>query len=513
MNEKSRTYNSVKNVSIGLIVTVLNTIISFVNRTFLVKYLGVEILGLNGLFTEIIAVISLTEMGVGMAIVYSLYKPIRENDRKKISQLMSLFRKAYNVIAVVTLAVGLLLLPFVHLLITDIDYPIDYIRKIYLLFIIKTTCSYLFAYKTSLLNADQKQFIVSVFTMLFRAVFTAITILLLYFYGNFYLYLFLQIAQVLLTNIVLSLYVTKKYPFLNRKDNLEKSEKKSIFSDIKNLFIKRVSGVITSSTDNILISVLVSTVQVGLYSNYVMIFSLARTLKLQLSNGVSASIGNLVVSSAPEKCSDVLLRLTFLFFVFGVIICGGLLAVTNSFIEIWLGADFLLDNGIVYLAILNLFIEICCEPLWLYLEASGLFKQDKYIAILGSIVNLAVSIALGYYYGIVGIFIGTLCTQVIQLILKTLLIYKRKFGLSPWSYFYSWAKVAAGFLFVTIGQVGFISVLDYGNLYLLLVLQGLVSIVFSVSAVILTYYRTEELNYLKNLFKALFAKLKRRVKC
>lgn len=155
MNNKSRLQNSVRNVSVGMLVTVINTVVSFVTRTALIKTLGTEVLGLNGLFTEVISMLSLAELGVGVAIIYSLYKPISENDEKKISQLMGLYRTAYNAICFATLFLGLIILPFIDKLITDIDFPLSYIRLVFFLFVIKTATTYLFSYKTALLNADQ----------------------------------------------------------------------------------------------------------------------------------------------------------------------------------------------------------------------------------------------------------------------------------------------------------------------------------------------------------------------
>ena len=204
MNNNSRLKNSIRNVSVGLIVTVINTLVSFVTRTVLIKTLGLEVLGLNGLFTEVISMLSLAEMGVGMAIIYSLYKPISENDEKKISQLMGLYRKAYNTIALVTFALGLLLMPFIDKLITDIDYPLPYIRLIFMLFVLKTSTTYLFSYKTSLLNADQKQYLVSMTTAIVKVVMTVVLVIELFVFKNYVVFLLLSIAQSLITNIILS---------------------------------------------------------------------------------------------------------------------------------------------------------------------------------------------------------------------------------------------------------------------------------------------------------------------
>ena len=499
MENNSRTGKSIKNVSYGLIVTVLNTLVSFASRTVLVKTLGTEVLGINGLFTEVIAMISLAELGVGMAIIYSLYKPLSENDLKKINQLMSLYRQAYNLISIVTLVLGLFITPFVHLLITDIDFPLHYIRFIFVLFVIKTATSYLFSYKTSLLNADQKQYIVSIVSALVKFVSTIVIIIILILFKNYAQYLLLLIVQGLLTNIVLSKIVDKKYPFLDYKDKLSSKERKEILSNIENIFIKRLSSVITSSTDNILISTLVSTIQVGLYSNYVVVFTVIRTLRQQFINGIAASIGNLTVTSDAKHCIDVLHRLTYLFFVFGMVMASGLMAALKPFITIWIGNEYLLADVIVYVAVLNLFIEICCDPLWQYLEVSGLFKQDRNIALIGSSVNIVVSIILGMKIGIVGIFLGTVCTQVIQLILKTILLFKHKFQQPSKCYMFMWVRMGISYIGLVIIQYLILRNVTFENLYLDFILKGIISVFIALICSILLFIGTDEQKYLYSI--------------
>lgn len=509
MNSKSRTQNSVRNTIYGLIVVLLNVVISFATRTFLVKCLGIEVLGLNGLFTEVIAMMSLAELGVGMAIVYSLYQPLYKSDYKKISQLMSLFRSAYLFIALGTFIIGILMLPFIHLLITDIDYPLIYIRFIFFLFVINTSCSYLFSYKTALLNADQKQYIVSIYTALIKLLFSGIIIALLIITKNYILFLVINIFQVVVANLLVSRYVDNHYSFLNYEEKLEKCERKEVFENIKNIFIKKLSGVITTSTDNILISTLVSTIQVGYYSNYVMLFSPIKIFRSQLTNSITASIGNLSVSESPDKCIVVLKRLTFLYFGFSCIVSTVLLAVSNVFITIWLGSEFVMGTTIVSIAILNLFLDICGVPLWQYLEVSGLFRQDKNIAILGSVVNIIVSIIFGIKIGVAGIFLGTVCTQIIQFILKTRLLFDKKYNLSSTSYFLMLLKVFLGFLIAFVVQIFFISELYFNDIYTELFMKFILALSESLLICFVLFRNSSELSYCLELICSYFKRNKK----
>lgn len=507
MNNNTRTQNSIRNVSYGLIITVLNTIVSFVTRTVLVKTLGAEILGLNGLFTEVIAMLSLVELGVGMAIIYSLYKPISENDQKKISQLMGLYRVAYNSIALITFVIGLAITPFIDKLITDVDYPLYYIRIIFILFVIKTASTYLFSYKTSLLNADQKQYIVSLVNAVVKMIMTVALVIELLLLKNYILYLVLLIIQSIATNIILSRYVDKKYPFIDYKDKLEKSERNEVLSNVKNIFVKRVSGVVTSSTDNILISKLVSTIQVGFYSNYVMIFSVVRTLTKQFTNSVAASIGNLSVTESPDRCIIVLKRLTYLYFVFGMIMASGLMGASKAFMTIWLGNAYVMPNIIVFVAIFNLFLEICCEPLWQFLEVSGLFKQDKYIGLIGSTINLIVSIMLGLRIGITGIFLGTVCTQVIQMILKTILIFKNNFKLSSKPFFVLWIKMILSYVALVLFQLVIDKYFIISNNWLEFFVKGTLSVTIAIIVSSLLFLKDDEVKYCLQMIGRVYRKV------
>ena len=508
MSKQTRTHKSIINSLYGIIIVILNTVISFITRIYLIKYLGIEVLGLNGLFTEVIAMMSLAELGVGMAIIYSLYQPLHELNYKKISQLMNLYKTAYNYIALITFLLGLALLPFIHLLITDIDYPNSYIRLIFFIFVLNTTSSYLFSYKTALLNADQKQYITSIIFAIIKLIFTIIIIASIIFTKNYTLYLSILVIQNIISNIVISKYVDKYYPYINYKDKLPKEDRNIIFKNIKNIFIKRLSGVITSSSTNVLISTLVSTVQVGFYSNYISLFSPFKILRNQIANGVTASIGNLSVSETPEKCIIVLKRLTFLFFIYGVATSSFLLGVGDILISLWIGKEYIMPSIIITIAVFNLYIDFTCVPLWQYLEVSGLFKQDRNIAILGSSVNLLVAIIFGIKYGIVGIFMGTVCTQTLQLILKTRLLFKNKYSTSPLTYYYIFFKILLAFIAIVIIQNLFIINISLNNIYLEFLIKSIISIIETIIICSLLFYRSDELSYCLNSLNKHFIRKK-----
>ena len=400
------------------------------------------------------------------------------------------------------LVLGLAITPVVHKLITEVDYPLQYIRLVFILFVIKTASSYLFSYKTSLLNADQKQYVVSFATMVSKAVFTVVSIIVLWITRNYIVYLILMIIQTVATNIVLSVYVDKHYQFLDYSQHLNKEERNKVFDDVRNLFLKKVSGGITSSTDNILISKLVSTIQVGLYSNYVLVFSGVRTLRIAFTNGLAASIGELSVSEEAQKCIQVLRRLTYIYYLFAIVVSSILFAVCDHFIEFFFGSSYVMDKLVVVIAIFVLYLEICCDPLWQYLEVSGLFKQDKYIGLAGSAINLIVSIVLGLKLGLSGIFIGTVCTQLIQLILKTDLLFRQKYQASSISYYLMWVKLIFVFVVLCAVKQYILDPIIISNLFVAILVKGIIGLLIGVVFAIVPFYGTEELSYSLSLFKS-----------
>ncbi len=507
MNKDSRIKNSIRNIIFGLIVTLVNVLVNFVTRTALVKTLGIEILSINGLFNEVISMLSLVELGTGTAIIYSLYKPISENDEKKISQLMGLYRTAYHVIAIALLLVGLVAMPFVHKLVNEVDFPLLYLRIVFILFVIKTASSYLFSYKASLLNADQKQYVVSFVTALARLIFSGIFVGILLLFRNYILYLILLVLESVVTNIVLSIIVDKKYSFIDYKERLSYNERREIFINIKDIFWKRVAGVITYSTDNVLISLLVGTLTVGYYSNYVIIYNVFQSLTGKLTQAVSASIGNLSVTEEAKHNIVVLKRLTFLYFVFAMIVSSGLMCVSKAFVTLWLGEEFVLAEAVVYTTVFILFLDICGGPLWQFLEVSGLFKKDKYIGLFGNVVNMFISVIFGMRIGIVGIFIGTIVAKFIEIILKTLILYRDKLKIKFIDYYFTWIKMIIAYT-VLLGIIFFI-VRPWemaGGLIEEFLVKGIISVVLAVSLAIPLFLGSDELKYSFGLIKTIFNK-------
>lgn len=491
-----RIEKSIKNLIYSLSYYVVNVICTFVLRKIMLVTIGLAGVSLNSLFHEVIAMMSLSEMGVGTVIVYNLYKPLNDKNEQKIKELMLFFKYIYLFIAGVMIAIGIILLPFIHNIVNSTGYEISYIRYIFFLFVIQTSISYCFAYKRSLLAADQRNYVSAIFDSIFKFIMIGTSAAVLWLSHRFDLYLITTIGLSFVNNLVISIRVDKIYSFLrNNKEKLPQKEVKEVFSNVKNLFISKISGTVTNSTDNILISVLVNTLEVGRYANYALIINAFKQILVQVTNAIQGSVGNLYAEKEYAHVDEVLRRLTYGYFVFATIFCCGYFCSASSFVGAVFGTEYKLSTTVVAITSINLYFHAVRDPVWQMMSVSGLFKIDKNIAVLGTVVNLIVSIVIGKYCGIIGIFLGTLCTYVIQIILKIPALYNKGLNLNWKPFFAFWFELAVvygGCMIITYIVTKQIIV---DQLILRFFVQGSISVLLSIIVIIILTFRMKEFRY------------------
>ena len=508
----NRTDKSIKNLLFAFLSQGVTVLLSFMLRTEMLRSLGILPASLNSLFSDVISTLSLAELGIGSAIVYNLYKPLAEGDEKKICQLMYLYKKAYMTIAAVTMAVGLALVPVIHLLIEKVDISLGYLRIVYVLFVFQNSVSYLFSYKISLVQADQKQYVYTNINMVCRTVGSIALLVIMRVTKSYLPYLIGNISLTIITNAIASRAVDKRYPYLKDDPTLPAEEKKQIFTNVKNIFVKQIAGKVVNSTDNILISKLVGTLMVGYCGNYTMITNVFTTLADKVWDSTEASFGNLFVTADEEKKIQVLKRLTFIFFIFALIGGVGIFACIQSFIMIWLKSEtYLISEEMVFLYSLLLFTTITYRPLSSAMHMTGYFEIGRNISGVSAVVNLVVSIILGKIIGLPGIFIGTCCTFLIEITSKTYFLFNRYFKSSPVSYALLWIKMLAIFC-VDCGIVHVISQhISYGYILKFLIL-GAISVVLAAVFVLVVFAKSEELDFVMYLVNEYLGRLKNRKK-
>ncbi|MDO4963796.1 MAG: polysaccharide transporter [bacterium] len=388
-----RTNNTIKNSIASTISSIVTMLLGFISTAFFIRILNVEYLGLNGLFSNILTMLSFFELGIGSAIIYNLYKPIADNDIEKVKSLMHFYRKAYNIIAISVFICGLLILPFLNILVGDVDIDIN-IHLVYLLYLMSTVSSYLIAYKRSLIYANQKNYIINVVHIFYLIILNFTQILIVFLTKNYYLYLIIKIVCQLLENIILNFIANKNYPFLKDKniEKLDKRVEKNIFSKVKALVFHKIGYIIVTGTDNIIISYFFGVITVGLYSNYYQIVGAVNTLASQFINSSTASVGNLLVSKNTSHKIKIFKNLRFLNFWLATFCATSFLVIIQPFIQVWVGKQYLLDKIVVFVIAFNLFQKNMRGTYNTFKDAAGIWEEDKFIPILESTLNIVFSI-------------------------------------------------------------------------------------------------------------------------
>lgn len=407
-----RTKKSMNNMLFGFLEQIATIVLSFITRTVFIKVLNASLLGINGLFSNILSILSIAELGFGTAIVYGMYKPIADKDEKKIAALMTYYKKIYNILAIVIAVIGIALIPFLKYLVNT-ETEIDNLVLYYLIFLADSVSSYLLANRVAIIQADQKSYIIKQYSIVFIVIKNILQILSLVIFKNFILYLVIQVVITIATNIYGAIIAKKKYPYAFEKVELDKKEKTSLMDNVKSMAIYKIGGAIMNNTDNILISVITGTVNVGLYSNYSMITSSIERFTKIIYNSITASVGNLNTEDDVQRKIGVFYKLNFFTnWLFGF--CAiALFMLLNDFITIWIGEKFLFNIPTIIAIVLNFYIIGVLNLTLTYRDTSGLFKQTKYIFIITAIINLILSIILGKIWGVFGILIASTIARIL----------------------------------------------------------------------------------------------------
>lgn len=457
--EQLRIHKSKRNIRYGIILQTITIFSNFIIRYVMLKNIGITDLSLNVLFTEIIAFLSLTELGFGTILTYHLYQPLAANEYERIGKLMNLFKKVYWMIAMTVLAIGLFLEYHIDFFLKGIDVNIRYVQMVFFVYIIRSASSYLFAYNGILLYADQKNHIAHKIAIATRSVMTVISVFLIIKSKSLLVYICIEMLTTIFTNILTSIEVKKIYHHIPNTEPLTWEESINILKDVKNTVIGSISGKITNSTDNILISKLVNTLSVGYYSQYAMILNGISQIFNQIQNAIKGSVGNILVTESHEYCDKTLKQMIKGILFPSLIFACGFCGCSTQFIQMIYGNGYELSSGIILILSINFFYDSIKNPIWTIVQASGLFRKDKNISIIGSFANLAMSIVLGLKFGMIGIFIGTLASYIIQAELKIRLLYRDKLDMSPNPFLHIWYRInAVGismilFTFLTIQKI------------------------------------------------------------
>ncbi len=503
----TRTQNIKKNLVFNIIKYVTNLLLQFILRTVLIYYMGAEYLGLNGLFTNIFSFLNLAELGIGSAIVFSMYKPIAENDIEKVKSLQNLYKRFYIIISIIVGVLGLILTPFIKYFMNGgVEADIN-IYILYVMYLVYTLVGYWSAHKRSLLFAYQRNDVENKIKTICSFVMVGIQIVILILTRNYYLYFSISILFALAECIMVQVVANKLYPEINGKaEKLDSATKKEITKNVTALSLHKIGAAVVFSTDNILVSTFLGVAILGVYSNYALIISTISTFIGLISNAMKASAGDLVASTSIDYVYERYKKTNFIFEYFSSMTTICLVTLLQPFILKWTGdTQYLLDFSTVVLLCLSYYLSTMRGGVGLYKEAAGLFWQDRWKPIAESVVNLGVSIGLAYVMGINGIVVGTIVSTLIAPFwVEPHVLYKYYFKKSVKSYFLRYALDFVIMIVCGVATYFICSLIPDGNL-LLLAVKFVACFIITNILLILAYLPTGDiknsLEIVKNLLR------------
>ena len=502
-----RTKKSFFNMSSNFIILIVQTILSFVVRTYFIKILGESNLGLDGLFSNILSMLSLTELGISTAISFILYKPLNDNVKENIGIIMSFYRKMYIYVGIIIFLLGICLVPFLSFIVKD--YQNDNMYLIYIIYLLSTVSMYFISYKEILILADQNSYRLTWYNFGFMVTMYLLQILVLEVYHSFILYLVVMLVVKTLQRICINIYISKRYKDINfnTKDKLSKAEFNLLKLNIKSLFFSKVGDYCIYSTDNILISNIVGLSTVGIYTNYSSIVTMSRSLINSIFNGITASFGNLATTEDETTQKNVFEIIDFIGFILYGLLTIVYLVIISPFIKLWLGQKFLLSKYVVILICINFYLMGTQVSLDTIKQACGFYNKDKYIPLLQAFVNLVLSIIFGKKIGLFGILIATTISYLVLPIWnKPYLLYKYIFKSNSYKYFFKQIKNIIILFLVYILSNTIIQFLKLSNDFIFLVSSCIVIFFVFCCIVSLFYFKSSEYQYLINLIKSVFLK-------
>lgn len=501
-----------KNVMWSYANTIVTTILKFICRWVFIRTIGVTYLGVNGLYTNILGVLSLTELGISTAMNYSLYKPIAEGDTEKIKSLMKAYRIAYRWIALIISVIGLALVPFLNVLIKDAK-GLNNTELItyYLMFLFNTVISYFVSYKYSLNAAEQRGYIIGNISTISTVLMNIVQIIVLFVFKSFLGYLIVQLVFGILIKVFNYIYLDKLYPYLKEKNvkPLDKETKNTLFVNIKALMIHKLGQVAVNQTDNIIISSVVNVTAVGLISNYTLVTGTVDTFLNIIFNNITSSLGNLIATTEKNyqfKIYKIYDFIDFWMYGFSAIAYASLI---QAFTSLMWGAEYIVDFKVILLIIINTYFVGQRIPLHNMKIAGGAFKQDRFLPAIQSVLNLGISIILAKKLGLVGVYIGTIVSGTIPTFLRPLLVYKDMFGRNVIEYYWMFIKHA-----VVIAGIGLLNHYITSKIMMNLnwwtfIVSVVITAILPNLILVLIYFRSDEFKYIFSTVKRIGGKFKK----
>lgn len=410
---RSLTAQSARNAGVSILAQIVVVILGFVTRTVFVAELGVAMLGVNTLLTSTLALLAVADLGINGALMYALYKPLREVDTKAIAAIVRYAGRLFRWVALVVAILGLALAPFVHQLVR-LEENVDGLEIYYLILLADTVVRYLMLNRLVLLNADQKIYLTKTYSLIFNTLRSIAQIVSLVVFGSFVVFLVIQVVFTAFNNVAVYHRAGRLYPYIKSRSTLPAAERRSIFRSTRAMLIYRLGGLVLNNSTALLVSVIVGTMALGYYSNYMLIVSAAVMIVEVAFSALTPSVGSLVATGHRGAGRGVFDEMVLVAILIHGLIAVGFVTLVDHFVVLWLGRDYVLPAEVVLAIVLNFYVTGTLMPLWSFRSATGLFRQTQWIMLITAGLSIALSFILGFTVGLVGVVmapaIARLCT-------------------------------------------------------------------------------------------------------
>lgn len=510
----SRTENSIRNVFAAWGGQAVVALTQFIVRAVFVACLAQEYVGLETLFSSVLTVLSLADLGIGSAIVFALYEPLAKDDQEAIKSLMRLFKRAYIVIGCAIIVLGFAIAPFIRFIVGSDAPNIDHLELYFCCFVLNTGISYFFSYKGSLITADQKSYVVYLIQYAFSFVMALVQVAVLLLTHNYLLFLACMIASTLLQNICIAIKANKMYPYILEKD--VKPIDRAVLVDIKKnvlgLVIHKVAGVASTPVSNIVITSFVGLATTSLYGNYLLVVNSLTRIMDRLFDSVIASVGNLKSSESEERSYRVFQATFFINAFLYAVVSGGLLCSFNAFIGIWVGESWEFPPFIVVMIVLLFYVKGMRSAALTYTSAYGLYWYTKWKAVLEAVTLPLLAVILVKPLGIVGVLLAGIISSVcISTVYEAWAVYRHGFHRPLRCYIVAYAKYTTA-SFVALALAFFICTLLPLTGVLSFFVFGFVGVMVPGVVYLVLFGRTSEFLELKRQVQNIFGRVAGKVK-
>ena len=398
----------------GIIYKIVILLMGFISRKLFIVYMGRDLLGLNSLFTDLLSFLNLADLGIGVSVQFSLYKPIAENDEQKILSIVCMAKKVFDAIGIIITLVGFGLTFFLNYFIAENPYTDSFLRIVFFMNVLSISLTYFVAHKKIFLQAKEEIYIINIIDTLTQVIGTVLKILIIVVLKNYYFYVAVSIVSVIISNICIEIICDKRYNFLNEKIKVKKSDKKGLINGLKDVIPLKIGTYLYSSTDNVVISTFLGLKDVAIYSNYLLITNAVMQFFYMIAEAFKVSVGNIFYEEQDkDRIIDYFngyLLLQFLLSSFSVV---SLWCLITPFVVMFFGKEYEMASSIVAVLLFDMFVHSMYQPLSMMFGALGKFKEDKNITLGIDVVNIIVSVILVKKIGLLGPVVGTLISNIL----------------------------------------------------------------------------------------------------